>query len=207
MNKDEKGSVTQWLESLRTGDSVAAQNLWNRYFAQLVGVAHQRLNRVSAESSGEDVALSALKSVVLGVRANRFQDVTDRTNLWPLLVTITARKAISELRRQLAKKRSAKQSQPATDLLALISDDPSPEFALQVADELQRLVTSFDDETLRKVAFHKLEGYSNEEIANDLGCSTRTVIRKLNRIRQEWEEIAAQDSDSDHGNTKSIVRG
>ena len=32
-------SVSHWLDGLRGGDSVAAQELWNRYFARLVSVA------------------------------------------------------------------------------------------------------------------------------------------------------------------------
>jgi DNA-directed RNA polymerase specialized sigma24 family protein len=31
-----------------------------------------------------------------------------------------------------------------------------------------------------------MEGYTNEEIARDLGCGLRTVERKLGRIRTLW---------------------
>ena len=37
-----------------------------------------------------------------------------------------------------------------------------------------------------KVALLKLEGYSNEEIARSLDCSSRTVERKLEVIRKRW---------------------
>jgi DNA-directed RNA polymerase specialized sigma24 family protein len=33
-----------------------------------------------------------------------------------------------------------------------------------------------------------MEGFTNEEIAVKLGCTTRTVERKLDRIRQRWAE-------------------
>jgi DNA-directed RNA polymerase specialized sigma24 family protein len=36
------------------------------------------------------------------------------------------------------------------------------------------------------VASWKLEGYTDEEIAARLGCVTRTVERKLARIRSIW---------------------
>ncbi len=32
-----------------------------------------------------------------------------------------------------------------------------------------------------------LKGYSNEEIAEKLGCVPRTVERKLERIRSKWQ--------------------
>jgi DNA-binding NarL/FixJ family response regulator len=33
-----------------------------------------------------------------------------------------------------------------------------------------------------------MDGYSNEEIAQELGCVERTVERKLNVIRRVWQE-------------------
>ena len=44
------------------------------------------------------------------------------------------------------------------------------------------------DDTLRKVAVWKMEGYTNEEIAGHLGCVPRTVERRLREIRQIWCE-------------------
>jgi len=40
------------------------------------------------------------------------------------------------------------------------------------------------------LAPRKLEGYANEDIAKELNLSTRTVVRKLARIRQKWDEGA-----------------
>src|ERR1700754_2769792 len=100
---DPKGSVSTWLAALKADQSGAAQELWSRYFAQLVTVARRHLRGVARAADEEDVALSALKSAMLGVQNNRFPDLNDRTGLWPLLVTITARKALNEIRRQTAK--------------------------------------------------------------------------------------------------------
>jgi DNA-directed RNA polymerase specialized sigma24 family protein len=36
----------------------------------------------------------------------------------------------------------------------------------------------------------KLEGYTNDEIADTLGVVTRTIERKLNLIRQLWLDKA-----------------
>jgi DNA-directed RNA polymerase specialized sigma24 family protein len=33
-----------------------------------------------------------------------------------------------------------------------------------------------------------MEGYSDEEIAAQLGCARRTVVRKLRRIRGLWSQ-------------------
>lgn len=193
MESPATGSVTHWLDGLKEGESLAAQSLWNRYFAQLVAVASSRLRGSGQEADGEDIALSALKSVMLGVQSDRFPDLTDRTTLWPLLVTITARKSIDEQRRQRAKKRDVSKVEQLDELRAVVGGNPSPEFAMEVADEMERLVNYFDDANLRRIAQWKLEGFTNEQIAEKLSVSVRTVIRKLNRIRDEWE--LADDED------------
>jgi len=195
METDDKGSVSHWLDGLREGDSVAAQELWNRYFSRLASVAQARLMSLSREVSGEDIALSAIKSVMIGVKENRYPNLTDRSGLWPLLVTITARKSVSEQRRQLALKRTRAKECRLEDVQDYIGVEPRPEFAVEVADELERLFHALDDPTLRQIVERKLAGCTNEEIADELGCSTRTVIRKLKRIRQEWRETAGQTDD------------
>jgi RNA polymerase sigma factor (sigma-70 family) len=185
-----RGSVTGWLDRLRVGDDAAAQELWNRYFAQLVTLARHRLRGLGRDSDEEDIALSALKSAMLGVQNNCFPDLNDRTGLWPLLVTITARKAINEIKRQRTRKRDHAAEEPIADVHLFVGNEPSPEFAFRIAEEVEKLVAALGDETMRTIVGQKLEGYTNEEIALKLNVSTRTVVRKLRRIRQEWEESA-----------------
>lgn len=201
MDSGSQGSVSHWLDGLRRGDSLAAQELWNRYFARLASVAHSRLQSLTRELSGEDVALSALKSVMIGVREDRYPDLTDRNSLWPLLVTITARKSISSHRRQLAQKRSRALECRLEDLRDYIGVEPSPEFALEVADELERLVREMQDPLLSIIVERKLGGFTNEDIAVEFGCSTRTIIRKLGRIRREWRAASGLAEDCAEGDT------
>lgn len=188
-NPAARGSVTTWLEALKAQEESAAQELWNRYFSQLVPLARRQLRGLARDTDEEDVALSALKSAMLGVQNNRFPDLNDRTGLWPLLVTITARKAINEIRRQRSKKRDRGAEQQIPSLQLLAGNDPNPDFALRVGEAIDSLVGALGDETLKTIAQRKLEGYSNEEIAKDLNVSARTVARKLARIRQEWDEM------------------
>ena len=50
-------------------------------------------------------------------------------------------------------------------------------------------MAGLEDESLRKVARDKLEGYTNDEIGARLGCTTRSVERKLNRIRSRCKDL------------------
>ncbi len=192
MQIHDQGSVSHWLEGIKHGDSRSAQELWDRYFARLVKVARSRLQHLERDLSGEDVALSAMKSLMLGARENRYPDLSDRSGLWPLLVTITAHKSVSEQRRQLAKVRSRALECRLEDVQDYLGVEPNPEFAVEVADELERLVLALDDPVLRKIVEQKLGGYTNDEIANEVGCSVRTVIRKLKRIRKEWRTMVLE---------------
>jgi RNA polymerase sigma factor (sigma-70 family) len=188
MDSSPKGSVSGWLDELRDGRQAAAQELWNRYFAQLVQIARGRLHGPKRDADEEDVALSALKSALHGVQNNRFPDLHDRTALWPLLVAITARKAINETRRQHAQKRNPGLEHASLDVHLVAGTEPPPDFAPRLVEAIQSLVTSLGDQSLQLIAQRKLEGYTNEEIAAELGVSSRTIVRKLARIRQEWSE-------------------
>jgi DNA-directed RNA polymerase specialized sigma24 family protein len=170
-------------------DSAAQQNLWNRYFTRLAGVARGRLTGApQRDADEEDVALSVLDSFFRGAQQGRFPNLKDRTGLWPLLVKMTARKAINQINRQQAKKRTNKAEQYLPNLAELTGSEPTPQFAVEVAEQVQRLLARLSDDQLRTVATMKLEGYTNAEIASHLEIVERSVARKLVRIRTEWAD-------------------
>ena len=140
MNLPSRGSVTGWLVELKEGHESAAQELWNRYLAELMSLARHRLHGLACETDEEDIALSALKSAMLGVRNNQFPDLHDRTSLWPLLVTITARKAINVIKRQSMKKRDRALEVRDADVESFVGTAPSAEFAIQLIEVIERLL-------------------------------------------------------------------
>lgn len=189
--------VTPWLSLLREGHPEAAQRIWDQYFRRLVGLARKRLNgnRLGIADE-EDVAISALDSFYRNAREGRFPQLTDSDGLWRLLVIITARKAVHLLRHQRRAKRGGARraysgpldsygDEPAID--KLVGNEPSPEFAAQVAEQYERLLGLLDEDQ-RTVALAKLDGLTNEQVAARLNRALRTVERKLNVIRVIWEE-------------------
>lgn len=192
-----EGSVTRWIGQIQEGDHAAAQNLWERYFKSLVELAHKRLRaaprRVADE---EDVALSALDSFCRNAGRGRFPQLVDRHNLWHLLVTITARKAMHLMRDENRQKRGGGQPPAAPrqagesdiSLEEIVGSEPTPAFAAEVAEECQRLLKNLGDTDLEAVALWKMEGYTTEEMAAKLGCAPRSVERKLRLIRSIWEK-------------------
>lgn len=209
-----QGTVTRLIQNLKDGESQAAQRLWELYFRRMVGMAREKLhgmpNRMADE---EDVALSAFHSFCQGAEGGRFTQLVDRENLWPLLVSITAHKAVDLIRYHNRQKRGGtghaasdswvvdntetdgspsgrdkERSGSATlEFEEIISQEPTPEFAAQIADEFQSLLARLEDDTLQSVALWKLEGFTNDEIAEKLECVPRTVERKLQLIRTLWQ--------------------
>jgi len=203
MSTDDHGSVTHWLGDLKAGDREAAQPLWDRYFQRLVVLARARLRAMhmgTADADEEDAALSAFDSFCAGVERGRFPQLSDRDNLWSLLVTITKRKTLDQAQRQRRQKRGGGRLRNEADLAGspgggpgmgleqLVGEEPTPEFAVLVAEEYDNRLEALEDETLRQIAIWKLEGYTNEEIAARLGCALRTVANKLKLIRLKWEQ-------------------
>ncbi len=199
---ENQGSVTNWLDQLKQGEADdLQQQLWNRYFEQLIQLArshlHQDLRRVEDE---EDAVLSALNSFFVRLKAGQFPSLNDRTSLWPLLVNITLCKTRNLYRRQSAQKRDVRRTVSGTSnaeeenwLDQLAHEAPSPELAVEAAEEANRLLAALGKETLQEVARLKLEGYTNAEIAAKVGVMERSVERRLVLIRQIWtEQIEAE---------------
>jgi len=192
-------AVTVWIDGVKAGDSLAAQQLWELYFGRMVELARRKLEGAGrAVADEEDVAISAFKSFCLGARNGRFTQLVDRRNLWPLLLTITANKSVDLIRRQNRVKRGgagttedrdSKRPGVAVPLSQILSSEPNPEFATAVAEELERLLTRMEatgDSDLRRIAVWKMEGETTTEIARKLRCVRRTVERKLDLIARSW---------------------
>jgi RNA polymerase sigma factor (sigma-70 family) len=182
-------SVSQWLGQLKEGDQEAAQKLWERYFHRLVGLARRHLQDARRRAADEeDVALEAFNSLCRGVEDGRFPKLDDRDDLWRILVVLTTRKAGRLRRHEGQQKRGGLtpggEGGPALE--EIVGREPTPEFAAEVAEECERLLSSLDG-NLAAVARCKMEGYTNAEIAQRLNCSPRTVERKLELIRDTWQ--------------------
>ena len=186
------GSITQAFQQMRMGDRLAIQELWERYFPRLVGLARKTLaGRPQRVADADDAAQSAFASFCQRVGKGQFSDLLKRDDLWNLLGTITVRKSMQQARREGAEKRgggailgedalrdSAGQRACLEDLAAQL---PAQDFDLTCEELLAPL-----DEELRQIALLRLMGYRNREIADELNCTERKVERKLHLVRLKW---------------------
>lgn len=198
MDHGSEASVAAWIAGIKTGEDDAVRQLWQAFFDRLVNVARGKLGsaprRVTDE---EDLALSAMHSLCRGAAAGRFNEMRDRDDLWRILVAITNRKVVDKLRHDGRAKRGGgvvrgesvfgqTVDREAGGIDRMEGPDASPDFLVQMDEETQRLLAVLPADDLRQVCQLRMEGYANDEIAERLEKSVRSVERKLQIIREIW---------------------
>ena len=177
-------TVMLWLDDLKQGNREPVRLMLERYLHRLVALAEKRLHCLPhLVGYGEDVALSALKSLCLGVEKGRFPKLMDSDDLLRLLCVMTTRKSIDLQRKKWADANVADEEV----IMEVLSREPSPDEAGEMVDNVNHLLDQLGDEELKQIAEWKVAGWTNQEIAKKLGCVERSVERKLQRIRLTWE--------------------
>ena len=197
-------SVTRWISGLREGDDDAAREIWDRYNARVVNLARRKLGsfcrRVADE---EDVAQSVFRRLCHEARNGGFPRLEDRDSLWNLLIVLTSNRAVDQKRYLGSQKRGGDQvrlespaSNASDDGQALdvhAGNDVPPEVLVQFAETHDELMNQLVPQ-LAQIARWKLEEYRNDEIAERLGLTPRSVRRKIGRIREIWgHELENED--------------
>src|SRR5262249_41031491 len=182
-------SITRLIRAVQDGSDTAIRPLLAAYFDRLVQLARKRLqNMPGLGGYDEDLALRSFHSVYERLRdPARPLELAGRDDLWRLLATRTISRAIDLIRRHHPEEVTREQ-----DFTQLLTREPTPLEAAEVADECRRLLESLPEPELRLIALLKVEGYTNEEIATQLDCVPRTIERKMSRIRLLWKHELKQ---------------
>lgn len=192
-------SVVLWLQELKQGNRNAANALWDRYSRRMNQLAKARLR--TAKHGGfdeEDVTLSAFENFCRAIQDGRYSELDGSEGLWHLLATFTLRKANDRLKVEAAEKRGGNQETPHdvhtylggadSRLDKMPTKELGPESAALMAEECTRLLSLLNDPELESLVMLKLEGYTNDEIAERLGYTRRTIQRMLNLVRDAWKD-------------------
>ncbi|GAB5401868.1 MAG: ECF-type sigma factor [Aureliella sp.] len=200
-------NVSHWIELVKDGDSVAANQIWATYFERLVRSIRGRLQGQNrAVSDEEDIVLSVFDSFYNAAEKGRFPDLSDRDDLWRLLLRMSARKIVDKHRRDgrqrrggglkihsLDQTRGAEAKGTEEKVAEAIGNEPSPEMVLMMEESVEQFFSHLGDGQLSELAVAKLEGYSNAEIASRFGCSERTIERRLHLIREKCQQEMIAD--------------
>lgn len=178
------GSVTEILNSLRQGVDGAATELVTHFLPML----RKRMEEFAKDlrvSDADDIAVNAFYELCKAIENSRFEDVSDRTQLWQVLSMIAIRKANDFRKHEAAEKRGGKLQLHSLDSLKyqVAAIDERPDLQLEMLEQCESLLQSLDDEDLRAVAELKIKGMANAEISRELGIAVRTVQLMVARIK------------------------
>jgi RNA polymerase sigma factor (sigma-70 family) len=192
-----EGSVTHLIGQMKAGNPQALEEVYRSYFPRLLALARKKLSQSpKMVEDEEDVVQSVFRGFCRLAERGLYPSLRDRNDLWVLLFCMTARK-IGRLRRKKlpiqGKEILPSGRQDADDeeqgLEQLMDHEPTPEETAAFAEEVQRRMDELNDDVLRQVAQLKMENFTDVEIAQKLGCVTRTIERKLRLIRTLWEQM------------------
>ncbi len=189
-------SVSKLIMLLQSEDeSLAQSELWRRYYVDIAQRVSRRLERrFCAAADEEDIALSTMDSFFRGMQEGRFPNLRRREELWNLLLTIAYRKVLKHRKAAATATRGGGAVQHLASLQADFADrstgfefvdvNPSEE---EIAMMVEEITEDLGDPVLRTIAVRRLQGFTDKEIARQLGVTERTVIRKRQRIQAIWQ--------------------
>jgi len=181
---NEAPSDERLLDRLQAGDERAADEVFHRYVDRLTALARSRLSqRLAARLDADDVVMSAYRSFFVRAKQGAFV-LSAGGDLWRLLVEITLHKLYRQAAYHSAKKRSVAReaAQPDGRPQRAAALAPTADLAVAAAEELALAMRELSANA--RAAFElRLQGYQLSEIAQQLGCSERTVRRWLDDVR------------------------
>jgi RNA polymerase sigma-70 factor (ECF subfamily) len=188
------------LERYRQGDQQAADELFRRYVGRLTALAQKRLSsRLARRVDPDDIVQSAYRSFFRGAGDGAFS-LQESGDLWRLLVVITLNKLRRQVERHSAGKRAMNTEQSFAgdaSMFALrpeaIASEPSPEEALALVEEVEQLMEGLTP-IQRQMLELRLQGYTVDEIAQQVNRSERGVRRLLDKIKERLNQLHADSS-------------
>ncbi|MFO0889719.1 MAG: ECF-type sigma factor [Isosphaeraceae bacterium] len=179
------GGRSEPLTSVHHEGEARVSAVFEEYLARLVRFARVRLGGEDRRPDAEDAVMSAFRVYCGGVRDGRFVEHS-KDETWSLLAKLVKGKLRDHGRKAANGKhgggrvRSLEALGESGDMLAERRVDAEDGLALL------ELLLCLPDESHRRVASWRLEGFQIAEIAERLDCSERTVKRKLELIREFW---------------------
>ncbi len=206
-------NVSHWIDLVKHGDSTAANRIWQHYFDRLVrSVRHRLYGQNRAVSDEEDIVLSVFDSFYSAVEKGRFPDLSDRDDLWRLLLRMSARKVVDKRRHDQRQRRgggvnlqSFDHTTDGENVIEAIGNEPTPEMVLMMQESVEQFFSHLGVGQLRDLAGAKLEGYSNAELARPFDCSERTIERRLHLIREKCQQELVDKNE--YSSEKTTDRG
>lgn len=177
------------------GDDEAATAIFDRYVQRLLALARSRLGTsLRRRIDPEDVVQSAYRSFFLRAETGDFQLIRSG-DLWRILARTTLNKLYGQVERHTAAKRSVDCEIDPAALQHLAGREPTVADLIAVSEQLALVLQELSADE-RSVLTSLLQGHGQEEIAESIGKSTRTVRRLAAQARERFERCLLNDDSS-----------
>lgn len=188
-------AASAWIRELVDGNEVVVGEFWQLYGESLQRLAASRMTPALRKRVGaDDIVQSVCRTFFRRSREGQFE-LHGTASLWRLLCAITLTKVRQHARFHYQERRSINRERDPADGSAderAASEPkcagPTPAEIVEFAEEIQRMFDALGDEERQFVQL-RIEGLSQAEIAERLGCSERTVRRLLHRVKDCWEAL------------------
>lgn len=139
----------------------------------------------------ESVMISACRTFIRRTQAGAFT-FDDAESIWHLLCAITVNKVRNKTRFHLRQKRHLGNESGGEALADVPVSQPGPEDEVVFAEQFEHLLGSFDAEE-QQILELRLQDQTQAEIAEQLGCSERTVRRLMKRMQDRMVQTLTQE--------------
>jgi RNA polymerase sigma factor (TIGR02999 family) len=172
--------ITQLLQRHHAGDREAFDRMVPMVYDQLRAIAHGQLARNGRRGALLDTT-SLVQEVYLQLVGEGGVDWQNRGHFFAICARAMRRILVDDSRRRLAGKRGGDQIQVTLDP-DLVSTEDAPERVLAIDGALEGL-TAFNPRLAQVVECRYFAGLTEEETAEAMGSSLRTVQRDWMRAR------------------------
>jgi RNA polymerase sigma-70 factor (ECF subfamily) len=182
MIRPEKGSETELLIRLRDGDPSAFNELLRLHSSRVLNTCYRfLLNRQDAEDISQEVFLEVYQSI---------HTFSGKSRLSTWIYRIAVAKSLDELKKRKRKKRisSVGKMLQIDQVSEWISGGTMPDKKIQDEEQLEeisRALSSLPDHQRVAFTLSKIDGYSNDEIAEIMKTTKVAVESLISRARKK----------------------
>jgi RNA polymerase sigma factor (TIGR02999 family) len=175
------GDVTQLLQALRAGDREAESQLLDVVYGELHRIAARFMHRERPDHTLQATAL--IHEAYVRLIDQRDKDWQNRAHFYGVAAQVMRRILVDYARRHRTQKRGGVQHKVSLEDALSLTHGQSEE--LLALDEALSRLAQFDPRQSRVVELRYFGGLNEEETAQALGISSRTVKREWS-VAKAW---------------------